>query len=180
MALAVALKASHCIFVKDADGLRTADPKMVPDARPIREISHGFLSALTAAGAKIVHADAARLAQTHGLRLEFHSLSGESPATVVDRDSRADGVRAVAALMLSDSETQVTAVAGLPEEAALATETLREALLAAAIEVRDIQPAANGLRFIVGTAQAVAATRVLHDAFIPPVADPAAPSRRAS
>jgi aspartate kinase len=180
VALAVAVAASRCIFVKDAEGLRTADPRIVPDAQPIREVSHAFLSALTAAGSEIVQADAARLAQLHGLRLEFHSLTAETPTTIVDRDARSETLRAVATLVLSDSEAQVTTVAGRPDQAAEATETLREALLAAAIDVRDIQPAANGPRFIVGAGQAVAATRVLHQAFAPTATDAVASSRRAS
>jgi aspartate kinase len=180
VALAAAIKGSRCIFVKDAEGLRTADPKLVPDAQPIREVPHAFLCALTTAGAKIVHPDAACLAQAHSLRLEFHSLTAEVPATIVHRDARIDSLRAVATLVLSNSEAQVTAVAACPEEAAQATEALREALLAAGIEVRDIQPAANGPRFMVGTGQVVAATRALHDAFVPRPADPVASSRRAS
>ncbi|MDX2122143.1 MAG: aspartate kinase, partial [Gemmatimonadota bacterium] len=50
IAVAAALGSSRVLFVKDAEGLRTADPKLVPESRPIRHAPHHFLTALTAAG----------------------------------------------------------------------------------------------------------------------------------
>ncbi|MBK8004390.1 MAG: hypothetical protein IPK12_10765 [Gemmatimonadetes bacterium] len=66
VALADALGASKVVFVKDAAGLRTADPKLVPDTEAIPEAPHAFLTALTRAGAKVVHAHAAALAEAEG------------------------------------------------------------------------------------------------------------------
>ena len=180
VALAVAIGAGRALFVKDADGLRTADPKLVLDSRRLGAVPHGFLSALTAAGARIVHPEAARLAELRGLTLEFHPLGEEAPATIVHRGAPAQDIRAVATLVLDDSVAQITAVAGIAEEAARETERLREAILAQGIEIREIRPAANGPKFLVAATQAVAATRALHEAFVHPVANRAGHSRRAS
>ena len=178
VALAVALGAGRAIFVKDTDGLRTADPKLVPDSRRLHAVTHGFLSALTAAGARIVHPDAAKLAELHGLPLEFHALGAETAATIVARGAASAELRAVATLVLGDGAAQVTAVAGLADEAARETERLRESIVASGVEIHDIQPAANGPRFLVPADQAAAATVALHEAFVPRA--PANRSRRAS
>ncbi len=166
VALAVALGASRAAFIKDAEGLRTADPKLVPEAHPIARASHAFLSALTAAGAKVVHPDAARLAERHGVPLTFHSLHGDEPATSIGHEAPLSGLRAIATLIPGDGTAAVTAVSAEPDEAAAATEALREALQAAGVALREIQPAANGPRFIVAGADAVAATQALHHAFV--------------
>jgi len=166
VALAIALGGTRAVFVKDTEGLRTADPKLVPDSRRLAEVPHGFLTALTVAGARVVHPDAARLAEEHRLALEFYSLTNAAPATIVHREACADGLRAVATLVLNASDAQVTAVAARPAEAAGASDSLRDALRSAGIDIREIRPAANGPRFIVGRDQATAATGTLHRAFV--------------
>jgi aspartate kinase len=180
VALAVALHATRAAFVKDADGLRTADPKLVTDGLPIGAAPHAFLSALTAAGAKIVHVDAARLAEQHGLPLSFHSLASDEPATSVYREAPFENLRAVATLVLENGIAEITAISAVPGDAAVATESLRDALIAAGITPRDIQPAANGPRFIVAAAESVAATRVVHSAFVLRQSTGLVPSLRAS
>lgn len=180
VAIAVALRASRALFVKDAEGLMTADPKLVPSARPITTATHAFLSALTAAGARVVHADAARLAERHGLALAFHSLAGEAPATSISRDVRAEGLRAVATQLLEGERVQVTAVAGEAGAAATETDRLREALVGGGIPILEIQPAANGPRFLLAATHGVEATRLLHDIFVVRQDDASAPALRAS
>jgi len=166
IALAVAIGAGRAIFVKDADGLRTADPKLVPDSQPLTAVSHGFLSAMTAAGAKVVHPDAARLAEAHQLPLEFRTLTGPGAATVVRAGTPTTGLRAIATHVGSSPASQVTAVAAEPAEAVELVDDLRAALVSAGVALRDIQPAANGPRFVVDRDQAGPATRALHAAFI--------------
>jgi aspartate kinase len=179
VALAIALGGTRAVFVKDSEGLRTADPKLVPDSRPLAEVPHAFLTALTLAGARVVHPDAARLAEEHRLALEFYSLTNATPSTIVRREASPEGLRAVATLVLNASDAQVTAVAARPAEAAGARDRLRDALGSAGINIREIRPAANGPRFIVGRDQATAATGTLHRAFVHQAGDPTR-ARRAS
>jgi aspartokinase len=152
----------------------------VAESRPLAEVPHGFLTALTLAGARVIHPDAARLAEQHQLTLEFHSLRDASPATLVRPEASAEGLRAVATLVGGVTDCQVTAISGRPADAAGAAEALRDALLAAGIEVRDVQPAANGPRFIVREDQALAATAALHRAFVLPSEASLPQARRAS
>lgn len=165
VALAIALKGDRTVFVKEAHGLRTADPKLVPDASRIDEAPHRFLSALTAAGAKVIQAEAAKLAESHGLRLEFWSLDEDVADSVVHHNANPVGLRAVATC--SDAEEgRVTVLAGQAADLVHETDLLRAALHTAGVIEREIQPAANGLRFVVPSALVAEATRALHTAFV--------------
>lgn len=77
VALAAALGSARCELVKQAGGLLTADPKLVPEARHIPRASHRFLTALAAAGAKVISYRGAGLAECEGVALRFTSLEGD-------------------------------------------------------------------------------------------------------
>lgn len=177
VALTVALEGQRTILVKETAGLRTADPKLVPEAEPILEAPLTFLSALTAAGARVVQAEAAALAETHGLTLEFWSLEGDVADSVVRPGVSGEGLRAVATLP-GAHEGRVTVVAGAPAELLHEAEALRAALAGAGISPTDIQPAADGLRFVVPGPRTTETTRALHTAFVSCRSDHS--SRRAS
>ncbi|HTO74333.1 MAG TPA: hypothetical protein VMJ30_10940, partial [Gemmatimonadales bacterium] len=83
VALAVTLGSARCVLVKDAAGLRTADPRIVSSSRIVAEAPHAFLTALTEAGSPVVQAEAARLAEQHDVRLEFVTLTDDRPQSVV-------------------------------------------------------------------------------------------------
>jgi aspartate kinase len=167
VAIAVAVGAQRVEFVKDAPGLLSADPKVVPEARAIPEASHGFLSALAAAGAKVIHPEAARLAERSHLPLEFHALEGERALTVIRGDNPGRPLHAVAAAPAENGVVLVTAVTTRPPaERAQLTDSLRKALGDAGLPILDVLPGANGPRFAVPAALAALATRALHTVFL--------------
>ncbi len=165
VALTVALQGRRTVFVKEAHGLRTADPKLVPDAERIDQAPHRFLSALTSAGAKVIQAEAAHLAESEGLRLEFWSLDEDLADSVVHPEANPSGVRAVATYV-DAQEGRVTVLAAQNSDLKHEADGLRAALHAAGITEREIQPAANGLRFVVPASLVNDATRALHTAFV--------------
>jgi aspartate kinase len=91
VALAAALGAAECHVVMDVAAVHDRDPRLHPDARPIREIDPLALLVLAEGGARVIHPTAARLALERGvpLRIYHHRapLSGRG-GTVV----RATGV----------------------------------------------------------------------------------------
>lgn len=162
IALAAALGGGRVLLVKDAEGLRTADPKLVPESRPIRQAPHHFLTALTAAGARVVQADAAALAEREGVTLEFCSLESDAPLSIVAAGTEGDGLAAVALAHLGDGVAAVTVVTADATDRTGALDGWIAALTEAAITVLDRQPAADGIRLLVPEAQATVALRVLH------------------
>ncbi len=166
VALACAMSASRVLFVKDAEGLRTADPRVVPDSRPIRAAPHRFLTALARAGARLIQSEAAAEAEAAGLELEFHSLEGRTALSVVSRHALGTGLRAVSLGPAEAGWIPVTAVAGTPEDAIELAEPFRSALLVAGISHGDLQPASSGLRVLVEARLAPEALRAVHRAVV--------------
>lgn len=73
VALAAALGASHCEIYSDIDGVYTADPKVVLDARRLEEVSYEEMLALARFGAKVLNADAVEFARRAGIALYTRS-----------------------------------------------------------------------------------------------------------
>ena len=73
VALAVSLKAGRCDLYKDVPGVLTADPKIVPSARLIPQMTGQEMLELASLGAKVLQSRAAELALVHGVNLRILS-----------------------------------------------------------------------------------------------------------
>jgi aspartokinase len=86
VALAAALEAEGCELVKDPGALHTADPRLVPEARPLRRATHRLVSEIALAGARVIHHAAATRAERDAVPLRFTSLHTDGePSTVIGR-----------------------------------------------------------------------------------------------
>ena len=96
VALAAAL-AADCEIYSDVDGVYSADPSEVPDARRIPEISYETMQALARAGARVLHAQAVQLAEDRGIAIYARHSRPEHPGETVIRRNPASspGVLAV-------------------------------------------------------------------------------------
>jgi aspartate kinase len=165
IALAAALGAGRCELVKEAGGLFSADPRVVPDAHPIRTTSHRFLSELTALGAKVVQADAAALAERCNLTLHLLPLDRDEPATVVTGTASGLGSRAVTSRIRDPETAVVTALAGGPLPGALWS-SLPPALERAGIAVHRTEIAERSASLFVARSAAEVAVRMVHERFL--------------
>jgi aspartate kinase len=96
VALAGALRAQACELVKDPGALHTADPRMVPGARPIAAAGYRFVTELAFAGARVIHHAAAETAERERIPLRFASLDLDgAPETRVGELRTPDEARAV-------------------------------------------------------------------------------------
>ncbi len=95
VALAAAL-GGDCEIYSDVDGVYSADPREVPDARRIDQIGYEEMQALSRAGARVLHAQAVQLAQNQGIAIYARQTDGKGGETVVRTNPRsAPGVQAV-------------------------------------------------------------------------------------
>ena len=79
-----ALDADEVILWTDVDGILTADPRLVPGARPIREMCYREASDLADSGAKVLHAKALRIAMECGIPLSIrNTFAPERPGTTI-------------------------------------------------------------------------------------------------
>lgn len=83
VALAAALKADRCQILKDVDGVFTANPRVVPNARKLDDISYDEMLELASVGAEVLQSRAVELAKKYGVELEVMSSFVEKPGTVV-------------------------------------------------------------------------------------------------
>jgi len=97
VALAAALDAD-CEIYSDVDGVWTSDPRVVPEARKLTELSHEEMQELAAAGAKVLNAQAVQFAKAKGIAIYARKTGDAGVGTVVRKDAPppVGGVRGVA------------------------------------------------------------------------------------
>ncbi len=92
VALAAAFDAAACEIYTDVAGVYTADPRRVPDARLIPNLSYRAMAALAHLGAQVLHARSVDLAAKYRVPLWVKSSFGEEEGTLVDgRDTPMEG-----------------------------------------------------------------------------------------
>src|SRR6266403_1593523 len=86
VALAAALKADVCEIFTDVDGVYTADPNVVPDARKLPRISYDEMLEMAALGAKVLQARSVEFAKKHNVPVHVRSTFKPDPGTLVTRE----------------------------------------------------------------------------------------------
>ena len=88
IALAAALKADLCQIYTDVDGVYTADPRIVPGARKLAEISYDEMLELAGLGAKVMQSRSVEFAKKFGVIFEVRSSLNDNPGTIVKEETR--------------------------------------------------------------------------------------------
>jgi aspartate kinase len=83
VALAAALKADCCEIYTDVPGILTTDPRIVPDAQLMTEITSDEMLELASLGAKVLHPRAVEIARNYGVTLVVRSSWSDEPGTRV-------------------------------------------------------------------------------------------------
>ena len=83
VALAVALQADLCQIYTDVDGVYTSDPRIVPEAHKLEEITYDEMLELASMGAQVLHNRSVELAKSYGVKLEVLSSFSGNPGTIV-------------------------------------------------------------------------------------------------
>ncbi|HEX5543077.1 MAG TPA: aspartate kinase, partial [Micromonospora sp.] len=83
VALAAALNADVCEIYTDVDGIFTADPRIVPDARHIEQLTYEEMLELAACGAKVLHLRSVEYARRAGLPIHVRSSYSNKAGTMV-------------------------------------------------------------------------------------------------
>ncbi len=86
IALAAAIKADKCEIYTDVDGVYTADPRVVPDARKLSEISYDEMLELASSGSKVMQSRSVEFAEKYGVVFEVRSSFNFNPGTIVKEE----------------------------------------------------------------------------------------------
>src|SRR6266576_1487416 len=124
IALAAALKASLCQIYTDVDGVYTADPRIVPDARKLEEISYDEMLELASLGAKVMQARSVEFAKKFGVVFEVRSSLNDNPGTIVKEETKSMEEIVVRGVALDKNQAKVTLV-GVPDRPGVAAKVFR-------------------------------------------------------
>ena len=118
VALAAALRADACEIYTDVDGVYTADPRLVPTAKKLKEITYEEMLDLSTLGAGVLHNRSVEMAKKYGVTLVVRSSMNEVEGTVVKEDT--DVERMLVSGVALDKKADRIAVVGLKDEPGIA------------------------------------------------------------
>ena len=118
VAIAAALHADTCEIYTDVDGVYTADPRIVPKARKLKEITYDEMLDLASLGAGVLHNRSVELARKYGVRLIVRSSLNNSEGTVVKEDARME--RMLVSGVALDKDCDRIALIGLQDRPGIA------------------------------------------------------------
>ena len=119
IALAAALKADLCQIYTDVDGVYTADPRIVPDAKKLAEISYDEMLELASLGAKVMQSRSVEFAKKFGVVFEVRSSLNDNPGTIVKEETKSMEDVVVRGVALDKNQAKVTLV-GVPDKPGVA------------------------------------------------------------
>ncbi|MBX5437690.1 MAG: aspartate kinase, partial [Alicyclobacillaceae bacterium] len=114
VAVAAALQADLCEIYTDVDGVYTADPRVVPSARKMDQISYDEMLELANLGAQVLHPRAVEGAKQHGVRLVVRSSFSEEEGTLVVETPAGFEQRDVVTGIAFEREVARIALIGVP------------------------------------------------------------------
>jgi aspartate kinase len=115
IALAAALKADLCQIYTDVDGVYTADPRLVPAARKISEISYDEMLEMAGAGSKVMQLRSVEFAKKFNVVFEVRSSLNDNPGTIVKEETSSMEDVVVRGVSLDKNQAKVT-VWSLPDQ----------------------------------------------------------------
>ena len=167
IALAAALKADLCQIYTDVDGVYTADPRIVPGARKLAEVSYDEMLELASLGAKVMQSRSVEFAKKFGVVFEVRSSLNDNPGTIVKEETKNMEDIVIRGVSLDKNQAKVTLVAvpDKPGVAARIFKTLGDAAINVDMIVQNISHGAGvpatDLSFTVDKADLLKAQKVI-------------------
>ncbi|MBN1405339.1 MAG: aspartate kinase [Candidatus Omnitrophica bacterium] len=108
VALAKALKAQVCEMFTDVDGVYTADPRIVPNAKKILNMSYEEMFELASLGAQILQARSVEMAQKFNVPIHVRSSFSNKQGTIISKEERAMEDIVVSGVTVNKDEAKIT------------------------------------------------------------------------
>ena len=133
IALAAACRADKCEIYTDVDGVYTADPRIVKNAKKIDEISYDEMLELASLGSKVMQSRSVEFAKQYGVVFEVRSRFNHNPGNIVKEEVAYMEKVVVRGVALDKDQAKVV-ISSLPDKPATAA-TIFNALANASINV---------------------------------------------
>ncbi len=118
VALAAALHADACEIYTDVDGVYTADPHVVPNARKLQEVSYDEMLEFASLGAKVLHNRSVEMAKRYGVQLVVRSSLTRAEGTIVKEETKLE--RMLVSGVAADKNVARISVLGVKNEPGIA------------------------------------------------------------
>lgn len=121
IAMAAAIDADLCQIFTDVDGVYTCDPRVVPDARKIDEISYDEMLEMASSGTKVMQSRSVEFAKKFGVTFEVRSSLNDNPGTIVKEETMSMESVVIRGVSLERAQAKVTisAVSDTPGTASM-------------------------------------------------------------
>jgi len=119
VAVAAALKADVCEFYKDVDGVFTANPGLVKNARKLPAVSYDEMLEMAASGAQVLNARSVEFAKNYGIKIHVRPTFNEKEGTIVMQETKAMEKVVISGVTYNKNEAKVT-VRGVPDKPGIA------------------------------------------------------------
>jgi len=136
VALAAALGAERCEIYTDVEGVHTADPRVVPEARRLSEIGYEEMLEMASGGARVMHSRAVELGELYNIPILVASSFTDAPGTLIHGGVSME-VRNKVRGIAHDLDVAKITVVGVPDQPGIAA-ALLEPLAQAGISVDTI------------------------------------------
>ncbi|MCX5992703.1 MAG: aspartate kinase, partial [Chloroflexi bacterium] len=119
VALAASLKARVCEIYTDVEGVYTADPRLVPEARKLDEIGYEEMMEMATSGARVMHHRSVELGQVFNMPILVASSMVEKPGTIIHGGKNMEQRNKVRGIAHDMDVAKIT-VAGVPDRPGIA------------------------------------------------------------
>ena len=119
VALAASLGAEKCYIYTDVDGVYTADPHLVPEARWLREIGYEEMLELASYGAMVIHPRAVELGELYNISILVSSSFNDGPGTII-HGGKSMEVRNKVRSIAHDLNVAKITIVGVPDRPGIA------------------------------------------------------------
>ena len=164
IAIAAAIKADLCQIYTDVDGVYTSDPRLVPNARKLTEISYEEMLELAALGSKVMQARSVEFAKKFGVVFEVRSSFNDNPGTIVKEETAKMEDVVIRGVAVDKNQAKVT-IAGVPDKPGIAAKvfkTIADANINIDVIVQNVsEKGFTDISFTLGSSEAGKATKVL-------------------
>ncbi len=120
IAIASELKADLCQIFTDVDGVYTCDPRVVPDAKKIDEISYDEMLEMASSGSKVMQTRSVEFAKKFGVNFEVRSSFNDNPGTLVKEETMSMENVVIRGVSLERNQAKVT-ISQVPDHPGVAS-----------------------------------------------------------
>lgn len=114
VAIAAAMHADLCQIYTDVEGVYTADPRLVPNAKKLKEISYDEMLELATLGAQVLNNRSVEMAKKYNIELEVLSSLVKAPGTIVKEKVKME--KMLISGVAKDTDIARISIVGVPDE----------------------------------------------------------------